>query len=82
MSKNPRPKPQDIVRMRQWRRKGIPLVDIAGFFGIHVNVVSRIVNYKTHKLVTEDALQVPPLLKKEDRIARKEAIMRRLSGGR
>ena len=82
MTNKPRPKPHDIVRMRQWRRKGFAVVDLAKFFGISRVQVSRIVNYRTYANVTDGALEAPLLLTEEERVAKVEATKRKLTRGR
>ncbi len=75
-TKRRRLSPHDVVRMRQWRRKGFAVVDIAKFFGIKPQVASQVVNYRTHKNITEDVLEVPPLLSLQERKARQQATKR------
>ena len=66
--------------MREHREAGYAIVDIARYFQVTVNVVSRVVNYKTHVNVTPAARKLGPLLTPEERAARQERTRRAIRG--
>ena len=79
-SKRRRLKANEVAQMREYREAGYAIVDIARYFQVTVNVVSRVVNYKTHVNVKPEAHRLPPLLTPEEHAARQARTRRAVRG--